>query len=225
MTGTDDRAVTRKLRAPHHKRIALALQGGGALGAYQAGAYHALAEAGYALDWVSGVSIGAINGAIIAGNPPERRVERLREFWDTVSSHPAWIEPDVPDWLRDAYTDWSSTLTMLGGRPGFFTPRMPPPWLLHPKFAKVRSYYDTAPLRATLSALIDFDLLNAGKVRYSAGAVDLETGNYAYFDTKTWRVDAAATTRARSDIRARRGWRETPKVQWHDPVLTARAAE
>ena len=171
-------------RAAHHKRTALALQGGGALGAYQCGVYQALYETGCEPDWISGVSIGAINAAIIAGNSRERRLERLRQFWETVSAQPGWLEPIVPFELRDLFNEISSALTVLGGRPGFFEPRLPPPWLLPPKLAKVTSYYDTAPLRATLGELVDFDRLNDGEMRYSISAVDVELGNYKYFDTR-----------------------------------------
>ena len=171
-------------RAAHHQRTALALQGGGALGAYQAGVYQALAEAGCELDWVAGVSIGAINAAIIAGNPPERRIERLLQFWETVSAQPGWLEPIVPSSLRDIFNEVSSSLTVLGGRPGFFEPRLPPPWLLPPKLSPVTSYYDTAPLRATLGELVDFARLNDGEMRFSVSAVDVELGNYRYFDTR-----------------------------------------
>jgi NTE family protein len=168
-------------RASHHQRIALALQGGGALGAYQAGVYEALHQANYEVDWVSGVSIGAINSAIIAGNPPERRVERLHRFWEIVSTNPGWVEPPVPDLLRDVFSELSSNLTVVAGRPGFFEPRVPPPWLLPPKLAMVTSYYDTAPLRATLEELIDFDRINHDGMKISVGAVNVETGNYIYF--------------------------------------------
>jgi NTE family protein len=168
-------------RAPHHQRTALALQGGGALGAYQAGVYQALDEAGYTLDWLSGVSIGAINAAIIAGNAPAHRLERLDEFWALVSSHRGWIEPPIPDPIRAAFAELSSTLTTLVGRPGFFEPRLPPPWLLPPKYAMVTSYYDTSPLRQTLERLVDFDRLNEDGTRLSVGAVEVATGNYVFF--------------------------------------------
>src|SRR5262249_44526842 len=110
-------------RAPHHQRTALALQGGGALGAYQAGVYQALSEAGYALDWIAGVSIGAINAALIAGNPPKRRLERLESFWQRISSNAGWVEPQIPVPMRESFAEWSSTLTTVVGRPGFFEPR------------------------------------------------------------------------------------------------------
>lgn len=175
------RRVASAPRAPHHRRIALALQGGGALGAYQAGVFQALDEAGYRLDWLAGVSIGAVNAAIIAGNAPAHRVERLEEFWSLVSASGAWVEPPVPAPMREAFAEFSSTLTTIVGRPGFFEPRVPPPWLWPPKYAMVTSYYDTAPLRATLERLIDFDRLNEDATRLSVGSVDVETGNYVFF--------------------------------------------
>ncbi|MCC7046094.1 MAG: patatin-like phospholipase family protein, partial [Alphaproteobacteria bacterium] len=150
-------------------------------GAYQAGVYQALDEAGYRLDWLSGVSIGAVNAAIIAGNAPAHRLERLEEFWALVSSNSGWIEPPIPEPMREAFAEFSSTLTTLVGRPGFFEPRVPPPWLWPPKFAMVTSYYDTTPLHETLERLIDFDRLNDDDVRFSVGAVEVATGNYTFF--------------------------------------------
>jgi len=175
------RVAANSARAPHHRRTALALQGGGALGAYQAGVYQALDEKGYAPDWIAGVSIGAINAAIIAGNPPSRRLEQLDRFWRLVSSNPGWIEPPIPEPMREAFAEWSSTLTTLVGRPGFFEPRVPPPWLFPPKYAMSTSYYDTMPLRETLEALVDFDLLNDNGIHFSVGAVEIATGNYVFF--------------------------------------------
>src|SRR5277367_6308756 len=109
-------------------RVALVLQGGGALGAYQAGVYQALHEAGLEPDWLAGVSIGAINAAIIAGNPIELRLARLREFWETVTARRVWWytpDGDEPRKIRNA---WSTTLTMLFGQPSFFDPNFPSPW-------------------------------------------------------------------------------------------------
>lgn len=161
----------------------LVLQGGGALGAYQGGVYEALSAQGHVPDWVSGISIGAINGAIIAGNAPERRVARLREFWQTIS---ALIlgEPPLPgDHARTAFNATSAALVTAWGAPGFFSPRIPPA-LLHPPGALAAlSVYDTTPLRRTLEELIDFDLLNSGAIRLSVGAVNVRTGNFVYFDS------------------------------------------
>ena len=164
-------------------KLALVLQGGGALGAYQAGVYQALHEAGLEPDWVAGVSIGGINSAIIAGNPPERRVDRLREFWETITARHIWaFTPDGDD-PRKARNTWSATLTMLLGQPGFFTPNVPNPWLSLRGAKTATSFYDSAPLRETLLRLVDFELLNRQAVRYACGAVNVLNGNFAYFDS------------------------------------------
>jgi NTE family protein len=163
--------------------IALVLQGGGALGAYQAGIYHALHEAGLWPDTVTGVSIGGINAAIIAGNPPERRVERLREFWEGISTRPVSLFTGDGDFVRKATNAWSALLTTTLGQPGFFAPNAINPWV-SPRGAKTATaFYDTTPLRETLHRLIDFDLLNSGAVRFAAGAVNVLSGNFAYFDS------------------------------------------
>jgi NTE family protein len=119
----------RPVRPLARGRLALVLQGGGALGAYQAGVYQALHEAGLEPDEVASVSIGGINGAIIAGNRPDRRLDRLREFWETVTARQMWLCAPDGDEPRKARNAWSSTLTMLFGQPGFFTPQLPNPWL------------------------------------------------------------------------------------------------
>lgn len=164
---------------------ALVLQGGGALGAYQAGAYEALARRAQDLDWVAGISIGAINAALIAGNPPERRVERLHAFWNEVSltlpvrpSH-ALIAP-VRGWWDNLMAWWGAA----AGVPGFFAPR---PWFSWVPESPA-SWYDTTPLRETLLELVDFDLLNEGPMRFSVGAVDVESGNFTYFDNRFERI-------------------------------------
>jgi NTE family protein len=170
-------------RPPGCDRIALVLQGGGALGAYQGGVYQALHEAGLEPDWIAGVSIGSINGAIIAGNPPERRLERLRRFWDTVTARPTSLfVPDGDDARRLANT-WSSTLTMTLGQPGFFTPNVPNPWLSPRGTAAATSFYDNAPLYQTLRDLVDFDYLNSNGPRYACGSVNVRSGNFVYFDS------------------------------------------
>lgn len=167
-------------------RKALVLQGGGALGAYQAGVYAALSETDLQPHWIAGVSIGAINAALIAGNAPEKRVERLREFWHLVSSGPA---QRLPSWLGDRATQnqWSASMAMLVGIPGFFEPRYSPA-LLMGAAAPFLSYYDTAPLKATLERLVDFDRINACEARFSVGAVDVRTGNSVYFDNTRQRI-------------------------------------
>ncbi|MBT2302872.1 patatin-like phospholipase family protein [Variovorax paradoxus] len=165
---------------------ALVLQGGGALGAYQAGVYAGVFEKHKALDWVAGVSIGAVNAALIAGNAPELRVPRLREFWDLVSSGPAQRLP--PGWGdRALFNQWSATSAAVFGVPGFFTPRRSPALLLGGA-APVLSYYDTAPLKSTLERLVDFDRLNDGEIRFSVGAVNVRSGNSVYFDNRKQRI-------------------------------------
>ena len=164
----------RSNQRPPFERIALVLQGGGALGAYQGGVYQALAEADLHPDWVAGVSIGAVNSALIAGNPPEKRVARLREFWEIVSTAPFGVG-DLPSIeIKDEFAHrWvnqlSSLGTLLGGAPGFFKPRVPPPFPSTRGSPDVLSYYDAAPLRVTLERLVDFDLLNSGITRFSVG--------------------------------------------------------
>ena len=169
----------------------LLLQGGGALGAYQAGAYEGLVEAGIVPDWVVGISIGGINAALIAGNPPGRRVERLREFWRRVSSHaplvpPPWFEP-----VRPLLNQVSATASIMYGIPHFFRPRVPPPalYLPHEKPENL-GYYDTGPLRQTLEELVDFELINRKQPRLSLGAVNLRTGKSLYFDNQESRIGA-----------------------------------
>ena len=165
-------------------RIALVLQGGGALGAYQAGVYQALHEANIEPDWVSGVSIGAINAAIIAGNPPHVRLDRLRTFWERITDRRVWLFTPDGDIYRKARNATSSWLTIMHGQPGFFEPRSPGPWLTAAGARDATSYYDTAPLRETLLELVDFSLLNACATRFAVGAVNVLTGNFIYFDNK-----------------------------------------
>ena len=178
---------------PPFERVALILQGGGALGAYQAGVYQALAEANLHPDWVAGISIGAINSALIAGNSPEKRVERLRTFWETVSAQPFGLPFLAALEGRDEFTHSlinhvSSVAALIGGAPGFFQPRVPPPFLYPNGTSEALSYYDVAPLRGTLEALIDFDRINADAMRFSVGAVNVRTGNFVYFDNTTHQI-------------------------------------
>jgi len=180
---------------PPFECIALLLQGGGALGAYQAGVYEALAEAGLHPDWVAGISIGAINAALIAGNAPAQRVDRLRAFWRTVTAPPQW-QAFAGLWSAalDAETarPWRNELhaaaALLSGAPGFFTPRVPGPFFAPAGSPGATSFYDTSMLSTTLEGLIDFDRLNAGGMRFSAGAVNVRTGNFTYFDTTRHRI-------------------------------------
>lgn len=185
--------ITPKRRAqalPLPDCVALVLQGGGALGSYQAGVIEGLAASGIEIDWVAGISIGAINAAIVAGNPPERRVERLNSFWNLVTeSLPSF--PIFPnDHLREFLHEWSAGFVLAAGVPGFFMPRFVSPLFAAPGTPAAMSFYDSAPLRETLDALIDWDLLNTGPVRLSVGAVDVESGNFNYFDTTETTIDA-----------------------------------
>jgi len=174
------------------EQIALLLQGGGALGSYQAGVYEALAEADLHPDWVAGISIGAINSAIIAGNPPKRRVDALREFWQLVSTSPLGIpyfrRLDFDDMQRQLVNQARAMNTLLFGAPNFFVPRVPPPMVWPPASPDKASYYDNTQLRTTLERLVDFDRINAGETRFSVGAVDIRSGNFTYFDSKTHKI-------------------------------------
>ena len=174
-----------------HEHSVLVLQGGGALGAYQAGVFQGMAERGFAPDWIAGVSIGAINAALIAGNPPERRLERLREFWERVSSGLPLMAPAQLDVVRLASARLNATAVVAFGVPGFFVPRIPPPILAPEGTPGALSVYDTAPLRDTLHELVDFDFLNRQSgIRLSIGAVNVETGNSVYFDTRRMNIAA-----------------------------------
>ena len=161
------------------KQIALALQGGGALGSYQAGVYEALAEHDYHPDLVTGISIGAINCAIIAGNAPQDRVTRLRQFWEQVSSPSAnWLDLPQKTW-QDAMRRTAAMAALMFGQPGFFGPNVWRSWVTG---TALTSYYDTSYLKVTLERLVDFDRINAHEVRFCVGAVNVCTGNYCYFD-------------------------------------------
>ena len=175
--------------------IALLLQGGGALGAYQAGVYQALAEAEVQPNWLAGISIGAVNAAIIAGNAPEKRVERLREFWELVSAPSPWAPTN--EWqsmlvrgetARTAFNQMNSASVAMTGVAGFFEPRLPPPWFQPSGTLEATSFYDTKPLKATLEKLIDFDRLHGSDIRLSVGAVNVRSGNFEYFDSTNQRI-------------------------------------
>jgi len=169
--------------------VVLVLQGGGALGAYQAGVFEAMDEAGLAPNWVAGVSIGAVNGAIIVGNPVGQRTKRLREFWDLVSSGLPASAPAFFDPWHSAFNRTSALLSATFGVPGLYTPRIPPPELMPPGSPGALSVYDPAPLRQTLGRMVDAELLNRPKVvRYSAGCVNVASGNSRYFDNARERI-------------------------------------
>jgi len=173
--------------ANSEKKI-LVLQGGGALGAYQAGAYEALVEAGHCPSWVAGISIGAVNAAIVAGNELTQRVTRLRQFWDLVSSRLMGWPIGYGDTSRRIFNEVSASLAAAGGVPGFFEPRFPPAMMMPQGTPQAISLYDTEPLRTTLLDLVDFDLLNSSSVRLSVGAVQVRTGNMKYFDTTSHEI-------------------------------------
>jgi NTE family protein len=173
----------RTVNSAKREKTVLVLQGGGALGAYQAGAYEALSAAGIEPDWIAGISIGAINAAIIAGNAPENRGPRLRQFWDRVSSRLTLPPLATDDNSRKIFNETSAALVASTGAPGFFTPRYPPAVFNLPGTMDAISVYATHPLKETLLELVDFDILNSGAVQYSIGAVEVDTGNLKYFDS------------------------------------------
>jgi NTE family protein len=179
------------LKAPplSAERRVLVLQGGGALGSYQGGVYEALANHQVFPDWVAGISIGAINAALIAGNPPERRLERLKAFWTQASSGPFISPPTmISDGARSYFNQLSGAVVAAMGAPGFFSPRLLGPLLAKPGSPEALSLYDTAPLRATLERLVDFDLINNGPVRLSVGAVHITSGNSVLFDSDKMKI-------------------------------------
>jgi len=173
-----------KLKLPYDQTV-LVMQGGGALGAYQAGAYEVLHENGVEPDWIAGISIGAINAAIIAGNAPDERLPALRAFWQEIAT-------TIPGDLmagRHEHTDFnfrqfSGWLSAVAGVKGFFRPWFLLPWFNPPGTPEATSFYDTAPLRETLLKHVDFGRINNGPMRLSLGAVQVRTGNFVYFDTR-----------------------------------------
>jgi NTE family protein len=173
--------------------IALLLQGGGALGAYQAGVYQALAEASVLPNWVAGISIGAINAAIIAGNPPETRVAKLRSFWEQITEHSSNPITDLMsqfmtgDHARSLLNEMSAMRVMATGAPGFFAPRPVIPFLA-PAGVAATSFYDTSMLKTTLERLVDFDRINAGETHFSVAAVNVRSGNFVFFDNATHKI-------------------------------------
>ena len=181
---------------PPFECVALLLQGGGALGAYQGGVYQALSEAKVEPNWVAGISIGAINGAIIAGNAPEQRVAKLRQFWEGVTTDAFEFAPTIFKTLVfDKETDrqWLSQLSALRsiffGVPGFFKPHTMP-WLEPQNSTGAISFCDTGPLKSTLEELIDFDRINAEETYFKLGAVDVACGDFVDFDNATTKIRA-----------------------------------
>lgn len=185
-SGMKGDAMARADKAPQERTV-LVLQGGGALGAYQAGAFQHLTSEGYQPDWVAGISIGAINAALICGNPPDRRVEMLETFWHRITAAlPQQPVAGFPP--RQLFGQMAAATVMASGVPGFFRPRLPAAAFVPGALAGMTSFYDTNPLQTTLSELVDFDYLNEQGPRLSVGAVDVETGNFIYFDTRSTRI-------------------------------------
>jgi NTE family protein len=172
---------------PAKAQPVLVLQGGGALGSYQAGAYQALCHFDFEPEWIAGISIGAINAAIIAGNEREKRIDRLKEFWNMVSSPVSWNPVTPGDRARSLFNETSAALIATFGVPGFFAPRVPPAPFWPPGSSQSLSYYDTAALKKTLERLVDFDRINDLKTRLSVGAVGVASGNLCYFDNFEFR--------------------------------------
>ena len=185
------RAVQAPRERPPFECIALVLQGGGALGAYQAGVYDALAGAQLHPDWVAGISIGAVNAALIAGNAPDVRIAKLRCFWETVTSEPLppWLLLEAQgDLARKFANRWHGAAALFNGAPGLFSPRWIPPFLAAAGTPGATSFYDTSALKSTLERLVDFDRINSGEMRFSVGAVNVTTGNFVYFDNTTHEI-------------------------------------
>jgi NTE family protein len=187
--------------ARDYETVVLVLQGGGALGAYQCGVYEGLHKAGIRPDWFAGISIGAINAAILAGNAPDQRVARLREFWDRISTPALPLPKFAFDWHRQwidslpksgVLSSWASAVdawtALLHGQTGFFVPRLPPPFAAPAGSTAATSFYSTAPLQKTLEEFVDFDRINQAPVRFSVGAVNVRSGNFVYFDNRKDRI-------------------------------------
>jgi len=166
-----------------YERIALVLQGGGALGAYQVGVFEALDEAGFCPQWFAGTSIGAINAAIMAGNKAPDRLTKLSAFWHAISRPDGWAGDGQGEVMRKLVNQWHASEAVVWGQPGFFRPRAIAPWLVPEGTADAVSYYDCAPLAETLGQVVDPAQINAGRVRLSVGAVDLASGRPRYFDS------------------------------------------
>jgi len=168
-------------RPQEQRQVVLVFQGGGALGAYQAGVYQALHESGIEPDWIIGTSIGAINASLIAGNEPDNRVERLEEFWRRMRRKEFWGLSHWPG-LADTTSYWS---TLLGGIPGFFEPN-PLAFLgvHYPLGRDNAGFYSTAPLEKTLTELVDFALVKRCMPRLTVGAAHVRSSQMRYFDSR-----------------------------------------
>ena len=163
-------------------QIVLVLQGGGALGAYQAGVFQALDEAGIEPDWIIGTSIGAINAALIAGNEAKNRLSRLEEFWQRMAHKSPWHSGGAWPQLAQSLSFWN---TVVQGIPGFFEPNPLAVWGQHFRLgAENAGYYTTAPLEKTLRELVDFPRLGHGWPRLTVGAAQVRTSRMTYFDSR-----------------------------------------
>jgi NTE family protein len=182
-----ERAAKARTRPFNERQVVLVFQGGGALGAYQAGVYQALHEAKIEPDWIIGTSIGAINASLIAGNEPEHRLERLEEFWQRMRRKELWSRSTWPG-AADTANYWA---TILGGIPGFFEPNPLAFFGSHMRLgADGAGFYSTAPLERTLSDLVDFSLLTRCKPRLTVGAAHVRTSQMCYFDSGTTQITA-----------------------------------
>lgn len=166
---------------------ALVLQGGGALGAYQVGAYAALCDAGHAPDWICGTSIGAINAALIVGNAAGQKIEALKRFWRTVAS-PGALELPLPTTLRRQLNVMDALRAFLFGQPNFFWPRLALPFFALETPADSISFYDPSPLRHILGDLVDFEQIAGAPERLTLGSVKVTTGELVFFDNRRQRI-------------------------------------
>ncbi|MDZ5457468.1 patatin-like phospholipase family protein [Azohydromonas lata] len=169
--------------------VSLALSGGNALGAYGAGACEALLEAGYALDRVSGASIGCVNATILAGNPPAQRAAKLREFWQQAARWSPWGTLPTGGQVRDTLNKLQTLHTVMAGRPGLFRPRPSGFFSLLPGTPPDVGLFDGHPLLATLERVMDWDFLNTAALPLTIGSVDLESGEGVYFDTREQAIE------------------------------------
>lgn len=166
----------------HPRKIIYVFQGGGALGAFQVGGSKALSENGYLADMVVGISIGGFNAALIAGNPPEKRMERMQQFWDKVTVSIPFLDMSMAG-MSKIHNYLGAQYALLFGQPGFYKPKIINPWLISNGKPEDFSFYDTSPVKDTLLELIDFDYLNEQHVRLCLGATDLESGDFVFFDS------------------------------------------
>jgi NTE family protein len=182
---TRDRSATRSVGTTAQAapaKVVLVLQGGGALGAYQIGAFEALHAAGFGPDWLAGISIGAFNAAIIAGNEPAERLDKLLGFWHDIS----WPEfgaaaSFLP--LQIWHDNFSSGEAVAFGQPNFFSPRPLSPYLLNAATPDALSFYDTNALTDTLPRYASFDRINRKATRLTLGTTNLSSGALEFFDS------------------------------------------